>query len=52
MLVLVVAKGFVTRLLRNQAVASYLDRHHGHLMGELTTVIEAVASEVRAPGRE
>ena len=52
MLVLVVAKGFVGRLLRNEALSAYLARHHGHLMGELTSVMEAVASEVRAPGRE
>ena len=52
MLVLVVAKGFIARLLRNIAIAAFLDRHHQHLMAELTTVMEAVASEVRAPGRE
>ena len=52
MLVLVVAKGFIGRLLRNEALSVYLTRHHGHLMGELTSVMEAVASEVRAPGRD
>ena len=52
MLVLVVAKGFVTRLLRNGALSDYLDRHHGDIMGEMATVMEAVASEARAPGRE
>ena len=52
MLVLVVAKGFVSRLMRNGAIADYLTRHHRDLVGELSTVMEAVASEARAPGRE
>ena len=52
MLVLVVAKGFVIRLLRNGALADYLGRHHGDVMSEMATVMEAVASEARAPGRE
>lgn len=52
MLVLVVAKGYVTRLLRNEAVAAYVARHHKDLVGELTGVMEAVASDARAPGRE
>jgi hypothetical protein len=52
MLVLVVAKGYVARLMRNEIVASYLGRHHEDLVGELTGVMEAVASDARGPGRE
>lgn len=52
MLVLVVAKGFVGRLLRNDAISRYLARNHGDLMGELSAIIEAVASEARASVRE
>jgi hypothetical protein len=52
MLALVVAKGYVTRLLRNSAVNSYLDRHHKELLRELTGVMKAVTSDARTPARE
>ena len=52
MLVLVVAKGYVARLTRNETVSMYLSRHHTDLVGELTGVMEAVASDARGPGRE
>jgi hypothetical protein len=52
MLVLVVAKGYVTRLLRNSAVKSYLERHHGDLLIELAGLMKAVTSDTRAPARE
>jgi RepB plasmid partitioning protein/ParB-like nuclease domain len=52
MLVLVVAKGYVARLMRNENVSAYLDRHHPDLARELSAVMAAVASEARAPGRE
>lgn len=52
MLVLVVAKGFVARLMRNNAISAYLDRHHTDLARELTGVMDAVANDARAPQRE
>lgn len=52
LLVLVVAKGFVARLLRNNAVAGYMNRYHQDLTGELATVMEAVGADARTPGRE
>ena len=41
MLVLVVAKGYLARLMRNEAVSSYLSRHHPELSAELVSVMEA-----------
>lgn len=52
LLVLVVAKGFVARLLRNNAIAGYLNRYHQDLTGELATVMEAIGADARTPGRE
>lgn len=52
MLVLVVAKGFVARLMRNEAISAYLDRHHADLARELTGVMDAVTNDARAPARE
>ena len=52
MLVLVVAKGFVSRLMRNENVATYLDAHHRDLARELAGVMDAVASDARTPERE
>ncbi|MGY0835797.1 plasmid partitioning protein RepB C-terminal domain-containing protein, partial [Azospirillum argentinense] len=52
MLVLVVAKGFMTKLLGNAAVAAYLAKHHGDIVGELKRIMEAVASDARGPERE
>ena len=45
MLVAVVAEGFIGRLLGNDAILGYLSRNYGDLVGELSAVIEAVASE-------
>ena len=50
MLVLVVAKGFMTKLLGN--AAAYLAKHHGDIVGELKRIMEAVASDARGPERE
>ena len=47
MLVLVVAKGFVARLMRNEAIVAYLDSHHADLARELTSVMDAVANEAQ-----
>jgi hypothetical protein len=52
MLALVVAKGYVTRLLRNSAVNAYLDCNHKDLLSELTGVMKAVTSDARTPARE
>ena len=52
LLVLVVAKGFVARLLRNAAIAGYLNRYHQDLVGELATVMEAIGADARTPARE
>jgi ParB-like chromosome segregation protein Spo0J len=52
LLVLVVAKGFVARLLRNKAIAGYLNRHYKDLAGELATVMDAIGADARAPVRE
>ncbi len=52
MLVLVVAKGYVSRLMRNDNVSSYLEINHRDLARELAGVMEAVTSEARAPERE
>lgn len=52
MFTLVVAKGYLNKLLRNDAVASYLDRHHGPLLGELRTVMDGIGADVRDTERE
>ncbi len=44
---LVVAKGYLTRLLGNETVATYLERHHGGTIGEIKTVLEAIAADAR-----
>lgn len=51
-LVLVVAKGFMTKLFNNAAIADYLDKHHADIAKELRRVIDAVASDIRVPERE
>lgn len=52
LLVLVVAKGFVARLLRNVAIVAYLNRYHQELIGELAAVMEAIGADARTPARE
>ncbi|MFZ3184313.1 MAG: plasmid partitioning protein RepB C-terminal domain-containing protein [Pseudomonas sp.] len=52
MLVLVVAKGYVARLLRNEAIAAYLKRFQPELGEELAGVMEAVTAEARNLERE
>jgi hypothetical protein len=52
MLVLVVAKGYLARLMRNEAVSDYLSRHHPDLSAELTSVMEAVGTDARSVARE
>jgi len=52
MLVLVVAKGHVSRLLRNDAVVDYLLRYHADLAGELEKVMEAIKADAMSFERE
>lgn len=52
MLVLVVAKGYVSRLLRNDAVVDYLLRYHADLAGELEKVMEAIKADAMSFERE
>lgn len=52
MLSLVVAKGFITRLLRNENIRSHLQRYHEDLLSSVVTTIEAIAADNRASDRE
>ncbi|MGA8136843.1 MAG: plasmid partitioning protein RepB C-terminal domain-containing protein [Pseudomonas gingeri] len=52
MLVLVVAKGYMTRMLSNDAIAGYLHRSHPELLEELVSIMEAVSSDARHLERE
>jgi len=52
MLSLVVAKGFITRLLRNENIFKYLSRNHADLLVSLTTTTEAIAQDNRTPELE
>ncbi|TCD19201.1 chromosome partitioning protein [Pseudomonas sp. IC_126] len=52
MLVLVVAKGYLLRMLRNEAISGYLHHHHADLLEELVSIMEAVSSDARHLERE
>lgn len=52
MLVLVVAKGYLARLFRNEGIAAYLMQHYAELLEELVTIMEAVTSDARQLERE
>ncbi|MDN8037872.1 hypothetical protein [Burkholderia vietnamiensis] len=52
MLSLVVAKGFLARLLRNENIYVHLKRYHEDLLSSVVTTIDAIASENRASERE
>ncbi|MBF0247215.1 MAG: chromosome partitioning protein [Alphaproteobacteria bacterium] len=52
MFTLVVAKGYLNKLLKNETVADYLDRHHASLLGELRTVMDAIGADTRDLERE
>lgn len=47
MLTLVVAKGFISRLLRNDAVLTYLKRNHRDILDGMSSVMDAIASDAR-----
>lgn len=46
---LVVARGYVTRLLGNTQIQRYLDRHHPEILSELKAVVEATAADTPSP---
>ena len=52
MFTLVVAKGYLTKLLKNDTIADYLNRHHGSMLGETRTVMDAVGTDTRDLERE
>lgn len=52
MLVLVVAKGYVSRLLRNSAIVDYLRRYHADMTSELEQVMEAIRTDAMSSERE
>jgi RepB plasmid partitioning protein/ParB-like nuclease family protein len=52
MLVLVVAKGYVARLLRNEAILTYLRRHYDDLTQEMGKIMDAVGVDARSAERE
>ncbi|PFH27397.1 plasmid partitioning protein RepB C-terminal domain-containing protein [Burkholderia sp. JKS000303] len=52
MLSLVVAKGFISRLLRNENIHGHLKRYHEDLLSSVVTTIEAIAADNRASERE
>lgn len=52
MLSLVVAKGFMSRLLRNENICEHLKRYHGDLLTSLVSTMEAIAADSRVSARE
>ena len=52
MFTLVVAKGYLSKLLKNETIADYLVRHHGSMLGELRSVLDAVGADTRDLERE
>jgi hypothetical protein len=47
MLALVVTRGYVSKLFRNEAISDFLDRHHPELAFEMRSIIEAVGGDAR-----
>lgn len=52
MLALVVAKGFMSRLLRNETIHGHLKRYHGDLLESLVSTMAAIAADNRASEQE
>ncbi|WP_458373666.1 plasmid partitioning protein RepB C-terminal domain-containing protein [Pseudomonas laurylsulfatiphila] len=52
MLVLVVAKGYMSRVLSNEAIAGFMVRSYPELLEELVSIMEAVSSDARHLERE
>lgn len=51
-LALVVAKGYIARLLRNENINSHMRRHHADLLESLVVTMEAITADSRALERE
>lgn len=52
MLSLVVAKGFINRLLRNENIRRHLHRHHPDLLSSLTATLDAIAADGRGVSQQ
>jgi len=52
MLSLVVAKGFMSRVLRNENIHGHLKRHHRDSLASVVATMEAIAADNRMPDRE
>lgn len=52
MLVLVVAKGYMSRMLSNEAIAGFMVHSYPELLEELVSIMEAVSSDARHLERE
>ncbi len=48
MLTLVVAKGYLGRLLRNPAISTYLRRNHADILDGMASVMDAIGTDARA----
>jgi hypothetical protein len=42
---LVVARGYLTNLMKNQKVSGYLAKHHGEVLTEFRKIVESVSLE-------
>ncbi|MFS2117624.1 plasmid partitioning protein RepB C-terminal domain-containing protein, partial [Herbaspirillum frisingense] len=52
MLSLVVAKGFINRLLRNENIRRHLQRHYPDLLSSVTATLDAIAADGRGISQE
>jgi ParB-like chromosome segregation protein Spo0J len=52
LLSLVVAKGFMNRLLKNDNIFGHLRMHHEDLLGSLVSTLDAISADTRTPLRE
>lgn len=52
MLSLVVAKGFISRLFRNENIRRHLQRHHPDLLSSVTATLDAIAADGRGISQE
>jgi ParB-like chromosome segregation protein Spo0J len=52
MLVLVIAKGYVSRLLRNEPIAEFLQLNYEDMVKELASLMDAMTADGRGSGRD
>lgn len=52
MLVLVVAKGYITRLVKNAQILDYLKRNHSEIVDGLIAAMDAISADARAIQRD